>query len=41
MAPADMRVLASEEPVGGEWKALVLEKSMLFATFATKSCPTY
>ena len=31
MDPADMRVLASEEPVEGERKVLVLEKSTLFA----------
>ena len=38
MDPADMRVLASEGPVGGERKALVLGKSTLLATSATKFC---
>ena len=36
-----MRVLASEEPVGGEQKALVLEKSTLLTTSATKGCLTH
>ena len=36
-----MRVLASEEPVGGEGKARILEKSTLLATSATKSCLTH
>ena len=36
-----MRVLASEEPVGGERKARVSEKSSLLPTSATKSCLTH